>query len=263
MMQSVALTSSEIGLLGRANLVTVGVMHIYGQYCPIARAAELLADRWTVLIVRELLADETHFNDLERGLPGISRSLLAERLSRLVQAGVLERRAASRGMRVEYRLTTAGQELQQLIDTLGSWGARWAFGDPHPDELDPILLLWWIRRRVNLDQIPRPRIVIEFDFPGASPNRYYWLVIEPTGASVCLQNPGFDIDLMIKADLAAFYRVWLGHTTFVAAVRQGEVRVDGIPADIRALQHWFAWSPMADTVRAALPNQRRFQLDVG
>jgi DNA-binding HxlR family transcriptional regulator len=110
-------------------------VHPYGQYCPVARAAEILADRWTVLIVRELLADITHFNDLERGLPGVPRSLLAERLQRLVQAGVLERHATSRGRSVDYRLTEAGRELQQLIDMLGAWGARWAFGDPRPDEL--------------------------------------------------------------------------------------------------------------------------------
>jgi DNA-binding HxlR family transcriptional regulator len=95
-------------------------VHLYGQYCPVARAAELLADRWTVLIIRELLADITHFNDLERGLPGISRTLLAERLRRLVHAGVVERRTASRGLRIDYRVTVAGRELQQLIDLLGN-----------------------------------------------------------------------------------------------------------------------------------------------
>src|SRR5918996_5250318 len=123
-------------------------MHRYGQYCPVARVAEILADRWTVLIVRELLADVSHFNKLERGLPGISRSLLAERLRRLVQSGVLERHAAKRGKRIAYRLTPAGRELQQMIETLGDWGARWAFGNPRPNELDPIVLLWWMRRRV-------------------------------------------------------------------------------------------------------------------
>jgi DNA-binding HxlR family transcriptional regulator len=133
-------------------LITLGVVQLYGQYCPVAQAAELLADRWTVLIVRELLADIVHFNDLERGLPGVSRSLLAERLRRLVHAGVLERRAASLGMSVEYRLTEGGRELQQLIDLLGNWGARWAFGDPRPNELDPIVLLWWMQRRVNMEQ---------------------------------------------------------------------------------------------------------------
>src|SRR6478672_6369275 len=104
-------------------------MYRYGQYCPVALAAEILADRWTVLIVRELLADVSHFNELERGLPGISRSVLGERLRRLVESGVLERRAAERGKRIEYHLTTAGRELQHMIDVLGGWGARWAFGD--------------------------------------------------------------------------------------------------------------------------------------
>jgi DNA-binding HxlR family transcriptional regulator len=121
-MRSRSLTSPKIGLVGRAKPAYDQYVQIYGQYCPVARAAELLADRWTVLIVRELLADITHFNDLERGLPGVSRSLLAERLRRLVQAGVLERRAASRGMSVEYRLTAAGRELQQLIDIFGRLG---------------------------------------------------------------------------------------------------------------------------------------------
>jgi DNA-binding HxlR family transcriptional regulator len=231
-------------------------VHPYGQYCPVARAAEILADRWTVLIVRELLADITHFNDLERGLPGVPRSLLAERLQRLVQAGVLERHATSRGRSVDYRLTEAGRELQQLIDMLGAWGARWAFGDPRPDELDPIVLLWWMRRRVSLDRIPRRRIVIEFEFRGSPSRHHHWLVIEPTGASVCLKGPGFDTDVLVTADITAFYRVWLGHIPFAEAVRRGEVCLDGIPADIRSFQHWFAWSPMADTVRAALVQQQ-------
>ncbi len=230
-------------------------MHIYGQYCPIARAAELLADRWTVLIIRELLADIYHFNDLERGLPGVSRSLLAERLRRLVQAGVLERRAASRGMSVEYRLTTAGRELQELMDLLGSWGARWAFGDPRPNELDPIVLLWWMRRRVNLDRIPRPhrdRVRIS----GRSVE-VQLLVRSRADRRVRLSaNPGFNVDVIVTADIAAFYRVWLGRMTFAEAVRRGNLRLDGIPADIRSFQHWFAWSPMADTVRAALPSER-------
>ena len=233
-------------------------MQIYGQYCPVARAAEILADRWTVLIIRELLADIIHFNDLERGFPGVSRSLLAERLRRLVQAGVLERRATSRGMSVEYRLTAGGRELQQLIDILGSWGARWAFGDPRSGELDPIVLLWWMQRRVNMDRISRPRIVIEFEFecPGDPSRRNYWFVIEPTGASVCLQDPGFNVDVIVTADIAAFYRVWLGRLAFADAVRRGDVRLEGMPADIRSFQHWFAWSPMADTVRAALLSER-------
>jgi DNA-binding HxlR family transcriptional regulator len=139
-------TSPKNGVLGPNRPVLDYDMHLYGQYCPVARAAEILADRWTVLIIRELLADVNHFNELERGLPHMSRTLLTERLRRLEQAGVLERRGGSRGKRTEYRLTTAGRELQPIIDLFGEWGARWAFGPPRQSELDPIILLWWMRR---------------------------------------------------------------------------------------------------------------------
>lgn len=226
-------------------------MHRYGQYCPVARAAEILADRWTVLIIRELLADVNHFNELERGLPHMSRTLLAERLRRLQQAGVLERRGASRGKRTEYRLTSAGRELQPIIDQFGGWGARWAFGEPRRNELDPIILLWWMRRRVRVEAIGRRRVVIQFDFRGG-PRRSYGLLIDRRDVSVCLKHPRFDIDVTVSADIVAFYRVWLGRVTLSEALRRRQVRLDGAPAHVDAFEDWFAWSPMADVVRAAL-----------
>jgi DNA-binding HxlR family transcriptional regulator len=228
------------------------IMHLYGQYCPVARAAEILADRWTVLIVRELLADISHFNELERGLPHISRTLLAGRLRRLEHAGVVKHRLAGCGKRSEYRLTRAGRELQRIIDDLGEWGARWAFGDPRPNELDPIILLWWMRRRVRRERLVGRRVVIQFDFRGCS-QRSYWLLIQADDVSVCLKHPGFDIDVLMTADIAAFYRVWLGRTTLPEALRCNDVRLDGTPSDICAFPQWFAWSPMADAVRAAAP----------
>jgi DNA-binding HxlR family transcriptional regulator len=230
-------------------------MHPYGQYCPVARAAEILADRWTLLIVRELLADVRHFNELERGLPHMSRTLLAERLRRLEQMRVLERRATSRGRPTEYRLTAAGRELQQIIDQFGEWGARWAFGPPRPNELDPITLLWWMRRRVAADRISRPRVVIQFDFRRA-PQQSYWLLIEPNDVSVCLKDPGFDVDVIVTSDVMTFYQVWLGRLSLVNAVRRKLVHLDGAPTDIRAFPNWFTWSPMADSVRAALADRR-------
>jgi DNA-binding HxlR family transcriptional regulator len=232
-------------------------MHLYGQYCPVARAAEIFGDRWTVLILRELLADIGHFNELERGLPGVSRSLLAERLDRLVRTGVLERREAGRGKGVEYRLTAAGRALQPVIDAMGAWGARYAFGEPRPEELDPIVLLWWMRRRVAFDRLPRERLVVGFEFRRARPPRS-WLVLrrQARDASVCLKDPGFDVDVVVAADIAAFYRVWLGRETLAAALRRGEVRLEGAPADLRGFPRWFTWSPMAEAVRAALPQRR-------
>jgi len=230
-------------------------MHAYGQYCPVARAAEILADRWTVLIVRELLADVRHFNELERGLPRMSRTLLAERLRRLQQTGVLERRGAARGKPTEYRLTAAGRELQRIIDVFGDWGARWAFGPPRPSELDPVILLWWMRRRVATDRVARARIVVQFDFR-RTPQRSYWLVIEPHDVSVCLKQPGFDVDVIVTADIMTFYQVWLGRLSLAEAVRKNAVQLDGAPADIRAFPSWFAWSPMAETVRAATSDRQ-------
>jgi DNA-binding HxlR family transcriptional regulator len=230
-------------------------MHLYGQYCPVARAAEIIADRWTVLIIRELLADVNHFNDLERGLPHMSRTLLAERLRRLEQTGVLVRRGGSRGKRTEYRLSPAGRELQQIIDLFGEWGARWAFGSPRDNELDPIILLWWMRRRVATENIPRPRVLVQFDFRRA-PQRSYWLLIEAKDISVCLKHPGFDVDVILTADITRFYEVWLGRVSLTEAVRNNHISLDGAPADVRTFPKWFTWSPMADTVRAAFANGR-------
>ena len=230
-------------------------MHLYGQYCPVARAAEVLADRWTLLIIRELLADVSHFNELERGLPLVTRTLLAERLRRLEQTRLLERRAAARGKPTEYRLTAGGRELQRIIDLFGEWGARWAFGPPRPSELDPIILLWWMRRRVAVNRIARRRLVIQFDFRRA-PQRNYWLLIEPKDVSVCLKHPGFDVDVIVTADIMMFYQVWLGRRSLADAVRKKQIQLDGAPADIRAFPSWFEWSPMAETVRAAMSDRR-------
>jgi DNA-binding HxlR family transcriptional regulator len=226
-------------------------MYLYGQYCPVARASEILADRWTPLIVRELLAGLRHFNELGRGLPGISRELLVERLRRLERMGVVERHVGEESRAVEYTLTRAGRELQRVIDVLGGWGARWAFGDPRPAELDPIVLLWWMRRRVHRHRLPARRVVIEFEFHGRRIG-CFWLVLERSDVSVCLQHPKFDVDLRVSADIEAFYRVWLGRTTLPEAMRAGLVRLDGMPDAVRAFPRWFAWSPMTDAVRGAL-----------
>jgi DNA-binding HxlR family transcriptional regulator len=236
-------------------------MYRYGQYCPVARAAEILADRWTVLIVRELLADVSHFNELERGLPHISRALLVERLKRLERTGVLERRVLSHGKQTEYRLTAAGRELQKLIDTFGEWGAKWSFGEPRPDELDPGILLWWMRRRVALHSIPHRRTVIEFDFRSARKRRF-WLLLEPTEVSVCLKHPGFDVDVTVSTDIMALYRVFSGRSTLAETLHRKQIRLEGSPANLRAFPQWFTWSPMTDTVRAAIADRQRGRVTI-
>jgi DNA-binding HxlR family transcriptional regulator len=222
----------------------------YGQYCPVAKASEILADRWTPLILRELLAGSHHFNELERGLPGIPRSLLAQRLRRLEQANVVERRVAPNGRASTYELTPAGRGLRAAITALGDWGAQWVLRDPEPNELDPGLLLHRMRRRVHLDRLPQGRTVVQFDFRGAR-NGSYWLILEPSDVSVCVHDPGFEVNVWVRADVVAFHRVWLGRTSLADALCAEVVQLEGPRSLTRAFGTWFAWSPFAEKVRAA------------
>jgi len=223
-------------------------MQKYKQYCPVARAAEILADRWTPLIVRELVVGSHRFNEIERGLPGISRSLLASRLRDLEDAGVVERLPSAQSKVTAYHLSAAGRDLTAVIEALGEWGVRWAFGEPKPEELDAGLLIWKIHQRINRELLPDRRTVVEFDFTGTR-GRRVWLLLEPREVSVCVTPPGFDSDLVVHADLAIFYRVWLGYIEYEDAISCGSVVVDGLPILAKQLPRWFMWSAMARFVR--------------
>ena len=224
-------------------------MQKYNQYCPVARAAEILADRWTPLIVRELVLGSHRFNEIERGLPGISRSLLVSRLRVLEEAGVVERLPSAHPHVTEYHLSDAGRDLKSVVEALGAWGVRWAFGEPKLEELDAGLLVWKIHQRIERDALPDRRTVVEFDFTGPHGCRV-WLVLQPREVSVCVTPPRFDTDLVVHSDLKFFYRLWLGHVEYDAARRCGAVVVDGPPALVRQLPRWLQWSPMARFVRA-------------
>jgi DNA-binding HxlR family transcriptional regulator len=227
-------------------------MSKYGQYCPMAKALEILGDRWTLLIIRDLHTGTTQFNELERGLPGISRALLAQRLKQLQGAGVVEKRYNPNGrQRTEYRLTRAGEELEDVINSLLVWGANWAFGEPTPEELDPLLLLWWMHDRVNSDQLTDERTVVQFNFYGAETGTY-WLILTPKETSLCLTDPGYEVNVLVTADLATFFKLWLGRISYHEAIRDYGVRVEGLPRHVRAFPSWFKWSPAAPTVRAAM-----------
>jgi DNA-binding HxlR family transcriptional regulator len=149
-------------------------MQKYKQYCPVARASEILADRWTPLIVRELILGSHRFNEIDRGLPGISRSLLSSRLRDLEDAGVVERLPRAQSKVGEYHLSEAGRELSSVIEALGAWGVSWAFGDPRPEELDAALLVWKIHQRINRDLLPDTRTVVEFDFTARAEGGCGW-----------------------------------------------------------------------------------------
>lgn len=226
-------------------------MNKYGQYCPTARAVEILGDRWTLLIVRDLLFGAQHFNQLERGLPGIPKALLTDRLRRLQLVGAVVRQTEPGCRKTSYQLTPAGWELYPVIESLTRWGAKWAFGEPEPAELNPVLLLWWMRDLVNLEELPEQRVVVEFNFRETRPKRF-WLILDKDDVSVCVKHPGFDIDMLIQAELAALYEVLFGRITFTRAIHEDRLKIDSTPALIRAFPSWFALSPSAEFVRTAI-----------
>jgi DNA-binding HxlR family transcriptional regulator len=224
-------------------------MRSYAQYCPIAKGSEVLGDRWTLLIVREMLGGATGFNELQRGLPGISRSVLADRMRSLERAEIVERRTGPKGRTLGYRLTTAGRDLEAVVQAIGEWGATWSFTDPRPEELDPDLLIVWMARHVAREHLPPKRTVVQFDF--REPSKRYWMVLEPSEVSVCVQHPGFDIDLAVRVDTATLYRVYLGRADLGGAMRARKLTMTGPGALQRAFGRWFAWSAFAPASRQA------------
>jgi DNA-binding HxlR family transcriptional regulator len=215
----------------------------YGQYCPIARTVEVLGDRWTLLIVRDLLCGATRFNDIARGNPRLSRSLLAKRLRQLEATGVVER------VDGEYLLTPTGEDLRDIVFRMGEWGAKWQFGEPREDELDPELLMWWAHDRLDFASLPDRRIVLEVRFRGD--RRRFWIVKDTAGPSLCMHDPGFEVDALLEADLAAMYKVWLGRIELRTAIRDGLIGVTGSPAIVRRLPDVLMLSPVASFVAAA------------
>jgi DNA-binding HxlR family transcriptional regulator len=230
-------------------------MFRYHQYCPVARACEILADRWTLLIVRELLFGSRRFNDLRRGLPRISRSLLVARLRHLEANGVIERYMGARPNVTEYVLTEAGSDLAEVIKHLGTWAIKWVFNDPNRDELDPALFLWKMHQRVNDREFPRGRTVVQFDLTGRKGRRML-LTLVPGDVSSSLKPPGFEPDLIVRADVSVLYRVWAGFVDYDAAVRRREILLEGPPALVQAFPRWFMWSPLVDVARQYREHRR-------
>lgn len=222
----------------------------YGQYCPLAQALEVLGERWTLLIIRDMMLGTKYFNDLEHGLPGISRGLLAKRLKQLQEMGVIEKRLNKGRHSTEYHLTEAGYALEGVMHLLTAWGSQWVFGDPRPEDLNSGLLMWWIHKRVNVEQLPTGRVVVQFNFYGAEIVTY-WLMLTTEEVNLCLTDPGFELDILVTADLATFFKVWLGRISLQEALNSDTIRVEGLPALTRAFPNWFALSAAASEVQYA------------
>lgn len=220
-------------------------MRSYGQYCPIAKGAELLGDRWTLLIIRELLFGPVRFNEFERGLPGISRSVLTHRLRRLERDGIVERLADGGG----YALTEMGETLRPVVRTIGDWVAGSLLTDPRPAELDPELLMLFISRHVNRDRLPPGKTVLSFEF--AYEARRFWLTMEREDVSVCLEDPCLPIAVSVRAEVRELYRVYMGRSSLRDALGNGSIELEGLPADRRRFADWMKWSSFAPTVKSA------------
>ncbi|MDO8365125.1 MAG: winged helix-turn-helix transcriptional regulator [Actinomycetota bacterium] len=214
----------------------------YGQYCPISRAVEVLGERWSLLIVRDMLCGATRFNELARCNPRLSRTLLSKRLRQLEGAGIVERSGE------QYLLTASGRELEPLVFGLGEWGAKWQFDEPRETELDPELLMWWVHTRLDFSHLPERRLVLEFHF--SDRRERYWILRDGQGPSVCSTDPGFEVDALIASDLSTMYQVWMGKLALGTAIHSERVRVSGLPAIVRRLPQLFELSPIADRVAA-------------
>ncbi len=224
----------------------------YGQFCTVARGAEVLCDRWTPLVLRELLCGSTHFNEIRRGVPRMSPTLLAKRLRTLEEFGVVRRHGDGRA--TSYELTDAGEELRPVVLALGHWGARWIGSRLTANQLDAGFLMWDIRRFARVAEFPQDRrVVVQFQLPDAPDReREWWLVVEDGEADLCRDDPGHDLDVVVRSSVLALTEVWTGDRTPDQVVRTGEVRLDGAPTDVRRVWTWLGTSGFAPTRRAAL-----------
>lgn len=216
-----------------ARLVSMTNVHNYGQYCPVAKAAEVLGDRWTLLILRDMHTGALRFNELHRGLPGISRSVLTQRLRQLESDGLIDRQSDDRDRTTGYQLTDAGIDLAFVLTALTQWVNRWVMDDPAPTELDPRLLLLWFSRIVDPAGFGGERFVAEFDMTGPTPGRS-WIVVDAGEVSLCFDDPCLDVNLWVEADTAALYQVFMGRQRLTSAIKEDLVTLTGLPMVVRA-----------------------------
>jgi DNA-binding HxlR family transcriptional regulator len=217
----------------------------YGQFCPIAMAAEVVCTRWTMLVLRELCAGSTRFNELRKGVPLMSPTLLSKRLKELETSGVIERVASEEPGVFDYRLTAAGRDLQAIVFGLGVWGQRWVEAQSSLKNLDPSLLMWDMRRNLDPTPMPQKRSVIQFLYPELTSKRCYWLVVDGGAVDLCLIDPGFEVDLYVVADLRTMTAIWMGLTNVRAEVLAGRLTLTGSSELKRSMQTWLGLSPFA------------------
>jgi DNA-binding HxlR family transcriptional regulator len=220
----------------------------YQQFCPVAMAAEILCTRWTIVVLREMFAGSTRFNELRRGVPRMSPALLSRRLKELEEAGILARAPSEADANLfEYQLTESGRELQPLVEAFGIWGQRRIESKLSLQHLDADLLMWDMRRSLDVTPMPEQRSVIEFVYPGLpAARRRYWLVVDPgEGVDLCKIDPGFEVDLYVSVDLRTMTAIWMGLDTVRAAVASQRMILTGAKSLVTSMQTWLGLSPFA------------------
>ncbi len=214
----------------------------YGQFCPVAKASEILTTRWTPLIMRELVSGSSGFNEIHRGVPLMSRALLAQRLRELTDAGVL-----CRNDRGTYRLTEAGESLGPIIIAMGLWGRQWVESAADGPDWDAGVLMWDMRRRIDTSVLPPGRTVLQFDYGDAPTEmRRWWLLIEDDEVDLCQSDPGFEVDLYITSTVRDMGRVWIGQRGLTTALKRDEIRVHGRIDLERSMPQWLMLSVIAE-----------------
>jgi DNA-binding HxlR family transcriptional regulator len=221
-------------------------MGSYGQFCPVAMTAEVICSRWTALVLREMLCGSSRFNDLRRGVPLMSPTLLSKRLKELEQAGIIKAEPTGQPGVFDYKLTEAGEDLRGVVMAMGVWGQRWLDSNLSLRNLDPLLLMWDMRRSLDLASLPPRRCVISFVFPEMPvAKRSFWLIIEERTADLCQTDPGFEVDLFVRSSLRSMTSVWMGLSTLADEVSAGHIELTGDKVLARSMQKWLGLSAFA------------------
>ena len=235
----------------------------YGQYCPLSLAVELLCQRWTMLVVSRLFDGCSRFNEIHRGVPRMSPTLLSQRLSELEKAGILRTRRSKNGSGREYLLTNAGKELEPLIDHLAVWGQKWA-RDMVDDDLDPAFLVWSMHLRMDTDAMPPGRTVIEFKFRGApTDSRQFWLINRDGKVEMCLKDPELEVDLLVTSRLRTFVEAWRGFRDLRNEIEAGRIKLYGSKDLCNGFPSWLRLSMLAPYPRMRAGRERRLSRSAG
>ena len=223
----------------------------YGQFCPIAKATEILGEKWTILIIRELLMGGRRFNELQRGLSLISPTILSRRLDALVDHGLVVKKKIPGQKGFEYLPTDSCRELLPVIIALGEWGMRWAQNNLGENDYDVELLMLYLKRSIVPDRLVGSETVVRFHFTDVGQYPDWWIVASGADVDLCIKDPGKDIDVYFTTDIRTMVDIWMGKSSYRAAVRDGTLKLVGNTSLTRNITSWMSNSLFADLPAAS------------